>query len=660
MSLAAGFEQATEADWRRVVEQALKGASFDRLRAATDDGFTIEPLYAGRRDAVAGAGRSAGRPWTIVTRIEHPDLGEANRLILDDLNGGAGGIELVTVSSNHARGGGLMIDTLGDLERLLEGVLLDLVTIRVDAGHETRPILAMLLALADKKGIPLSSLDIHAVVDPVGCMAHKGMLSAPYDKMIPRLWDLLHYLETQDVKGSVVNADGRIWHAGGASDAQELAFTLAEAVLYLRAADAAGIEGGTPSQDRVGVVMAADADQFATIAKLRAMRRLWARVLDASGLEQRPLHLHAETAWRMMTRRDPWVNMLRTTVAAFAAGVGGADSVTVLPFTEAIGMPDEFARRIARNTQSILIEEANVHRVADPAAGSGAVEARTDALARKAWEIFREVEAEGGILASYKEGRVPARIAEVRQARMRRIATRRDPLTGTSAFANLGEGEVGVLHCSLPDFGFSARPLDLPRAGKGELTGAIIAAVQDGATLSDLTTARDHYEPFDTERLPDDRLAEPFEALRDAADRRFEDTGDRPAVFLATIGRIADFTARADWARNLFAAGGIAAVGGGETAAAGEDPQAVASAVTEAFSASGAKVACLCSSDALYAEHAVEVALALKEAGAAAVFFAGKPADLEDALKGAGVTFAHEGCDVLAVLAHAHDRLGLG
>lgn len=652
IDLAKGFETAVETDWQRLVDKALKGASLDTLRTSTQGHSVIEPLYAGRRDTAAEAGRAAGKPWTIITRIEQPDLSAANRLILDDLNGGAGGLDLIMTASNHARGAGLVIETLADLEQLLDGVYLDLVSIRIDGGHEGRPLVAMFMALAEQRGIPLSSLDVRAAVDPIGCMAHNGWLSAPVELMAPRLWDLLHHAEKHGLTGSMASADGRIWHAAGASEAQELAYTLASAVTYLRTIDGSNVDGLLP-QDRLEVVLAADADQFATIAKFRAMRRLWARVLDASGLEQRPLHIHAETAWRMMSRRDPWVNMLRSTVAAFAAGVGGADSVTVLPFTEALGVPDEFARRIARNTQTILLEESNLHRVADPAAGSGAVEARTEELAREAWALFQGVEAEGGIAQAFIGGKVAPAIAEVRAERTRRIATRRDPLTGTSAFANLAEAAVSVLPVRQPDLGYSARALDLPLPGKGELTTALVTAFHDGATLTDMTVARGVEAPVQAAAIPIVRLAEPFEALRDAADKYLEKSGSRPEVFLATIGTLADYTARAGWARNFFAAGGL------ELAAA-ETGDDTSDAVDEAFRASGAKIACLCSTDALYAEHAVETVQALKAAGADAVYLAGRPGSGADGLSAAGVAeFIHEGCDVLSVLRHAHDQLGL-
>ncbi len=651
IELAGGFSAVDEAGWMEAAEAALKGRPFDRLRSQTIDGLPIEPIYRGRRDASALAGRAAGMPWTVVARVELPDPAQANALLLEDLENGAGGLSLVFAPSKHARGAGLSIDTLAEMDRLLENVLLDLIHIRIDGGYVTRSSLALLVALAERRGIDPSALQVTAEIDPIGGFAQKGWTSGTLEAMAPRLWDLVHYCEDIGLKGALTSADGRIWHAAGASEAQELAYTLATAVTYLREIDRAGRDGLQP-QSRVSVAMAADADQFATIAKLRAMRKLWARVLDACGLEQTPLEIHAETAWRMMTRRDPWVNMLRTTVAAFAAGVGGADSVSVLPFTEALGVPDSFARRVARNTQTILIEESNLHRVADPAAGSGAVEALTDELVREAWKLFQGVEAEGGIEQCVRYGSVHTAIARSRAARSRLIASRRAPLTGTSSFPNLAEKPVRVLTFEPHELGVSTADIVLPKPGHGELTAALVDAAKSGVCTVDLARARDELRRVDGEPLPTHRLAEPFEALRDASDAWLNQNGRRPSVLLANFGRVTDFTARSTWAKNFFEAGGIEA----QASEALTDGESAAAALR----GTAADIVCLCSSDALYAEQAVEMAEALKGAGAAHVYLAGKLADDDGKLAEAGVeAMLYEGCDVLAMLGLIHANLGL-
>jgi methylmalonyl-CoA mutase len=378
-------------------------------------------------------------------------------------------------------------------------------------------------------------------------------------------------------------------------------------VAYLRMLEAGGHDLER-ARDAIGVVLVADADEFLTIAKFRAMRRLWAQVEAACGLAPKPLRLHAETAWRMMTRRDPFVNILRATMAAGSAGLGGADVVTALPYTLALGLPDAFARRVVRNSQIVLIEESNLARVADPAAGAGAFEALTQNLVEAAWDAFQAIEREGGIVASLRQGRIQARIAETRAVRARNVATRREALTGASEFPFLAEKPVAVL----------------------DVAAAPRSPSSDGA-------------------LPSHRLAEPYEALRDASDAYLARTGRRPALFLANLGTVAVFNARATFAANAFAAGGIEALDNEGFS----DPDALAA----AFRASGASIACLCSSDAVYATQGVVAADALRGAGATTIYLAGKPADLMDALRAAGVdAFLHAGCDLLALLGEALGR----
>ncbi len=239
-------------------------------------------------------------------------------------------------------------------------------------------------------------------------------------------------------------ADGRVVHDAGGSEAQELAFVLAVAVAYLRALEASGMPLDA-ARDMIYARMSADADQFLTMAKFRALRKLWARIEQACGLEPSPLFVAADSAWRMLSRRDTDVNMLRATMATFAAGLGGANSITVLPHTLALGLPDAFARRVARNTQLILLEESNLAKVTDPAAGSGGIELLTTQLCTRAWELFREIEKAGGIWAALESNWLQRQVSDVRKAREKNVARRKDVITGVSEFANLSEKSSGVL-----------------------------------------------------------------------------------------------------------------------------------------------------------------------------------------------------------------------
>jgi methylmalonyl-CoA mutase len=300
---------------------------------------------------------------------------------------------------------------------------------------------ALLVALAERRGHPVAALDLDLGLDAIAALAATGRMSASWEVVAARCVDTLNGLAERGYGGSVFRADGRPFHEAGASEAQELAAVLAAAVAYLRALEAGGHDLGR-ARDSLSFLLVADADEFLTVAKLRAFRRLWARVEMACGLGPKPARLHAETAWRMTTRHDPHVNLLRGTLAAFSAGIGGADGITVLPFTAALGLADGFARRLARNTQLILLEEAHLWRVSDPVAGAGAFEALTDALAERAWTLFQDIESEGGVAASLEAGSLQGRMAAARAGRERDIARRKSPITGTSEFPNLEEEPV--------------------------------------------------------------------------------------------------------------------------------------------------------------------------------------------------------------------------
>ncbi|MGA0561031.1 methylmalonyl-CoA mutase family protein [Ancylobacter sp. VNQ12] len=607
----ASFPTASREDWLKLVEGVLKGAPYDkRMLTRTADGYTLDALPERRRAAGVIAGRPAGAPWKIIARIDHDDAALANDQLLEDLNGGADGATLVFASAPSAGGFGLPVRH-EELVRVLHGVMPELVTLRVEAGRYQGRDIALLLARQFEAFDP-ARLDIRFGLDPIGDFAALGAAPIEWDALSARLGQTVATLRARGLAAPMVRADGRLHHAAGATDAQELAAVLATATAYLRTLEAAGL-ALEDAAAAIEVALTADVDQFATQAKPRAFRQLWAAALGACGVEARPVALHMETAWRSLTRRDPYVNLLRGTVAAFAAGVGGADSLAVLPFTQGLGLPDSAARRLARNTQIILIEESNIHRVADPNAGAGAIEERTEKLASTAWELFRQIEREGGMVESLSSGAWQHRIAAARATRAKDVAARRLPLTGTSEFPLVGESVPSVL---------------------APARHAAAALPAEGALLC--------------EPLAAGRLAAPFERLREAA----EAANPAPLAFLAGLGTPADFTARAGFARTFLEAGGIEAPPNDGFA----DPAALA----EAFRASGARLACLCSSDAVYATQAVTAAQTLKQAGAELVLLAGKPGEQETAWRAAGMDgFLFAGADLLEVLGDLHARLGI-
>jgi methylmalonyl-CoA mutase len=610
ISLGAEFPPASRDDWLKLVRAALKDRPLERLTTRTYDGIAVEPLYPRATDARPVAAPQGA--WAVHARVDHPDPATANAEALHELENGATGLTLVFAGSAGAYGYGLPGDP-ASIARALEGVHLDAIPIELQTAEPTREAADHVAALVKARGHAPGAVNIRFGHDALGAHTLTGTLPIPYSELMPRFAEHVGSLAKQGYTSPLMAADGRVVHNAGGSEAQELAYVIAVAVAYLRALEGAG----TPLDAARGMIefrLTADADQFLTVAKFRALRKLWARVEQACGLSPKRAFVSAETAWRTMTQRDPYVNMLRGTIAAFSAGVGGADAIAVLPFTSALGLPDRFARRIARNTQLLLLEESNVAKVADPAAGSGGIEALTGELCRAAWVLFQEIEAAGGAPAALEKGLLQDKIAKTRAEHEAAVGRRKDALTGTSDYPLLSEAAVQVL---------SATPVPL------------------GAPMANVT-----YPP-----LKPVRFAAPFEQLRDASDRMLTTTGARPKIFLANLGSLAEFTPRATFARNFFEAGGIEAVT--NDGFKGQDD------MIAAFKASGAKLACLCSSDAVYERDAAGAARALRTAGTTHIYLAGRPKDA-DALTAAGVgTFIFAGCDVLATLRAAHGNLGI-
>jgi methylmalonyl-CoA mutase len=557
------------------------------------------------------AARPLAAPWQIMQRIDHPDAAQANAQALSDLENGATGLEIEFAGGSGARGFGLTDATDKTLARLFEGVFFD-----AGIAIALNPVLGRgnageaLADLIESSGVDPSKVNLRFNYQALSTMAVRGATAAAWPEFEKPFAKVIGGLIGRGFKGPFALADARPVHDAGGSEAQELAFALALGVAYLRALEAGGIELDV-ARTALSFRLSADADQFLTMAKFRALRLLWARIEQACGLAPKPAFVAAETAWRMLTQRDPYVNMLRATMATFSAGLGGADAVTVLPHTLALGLPNPFARRVARNTQLVLLEESNLAKVSDPAAGSGGIETLTQALCEAAWALFQEIEKTGGVFAALEQGFIQRKIAATRTVREQNIARRKEVLTGATEFPNLHEAHIAVLN---------VKPIAAAPYGEAKIK-------------------------FDA--LPPMRLAAPFEALRDRSDQILKDRGARPKMFLANLGTPADFTARATFAKSFFETGGIEAI----DTEGFNDPAALAA----AFKASGAALACLCSSDKVYAAQAATAAKALQAAGARHIYLAGRAGEQEAALRAAGVNeFVFAGGDALTVLQQAY------
>ena len=599
---AAQFASFGEADWRRAAEAALKGAGFATLVSRAADGIELLPLYP-RREGPRALGGGGG--WRVLARLDHPDSAAANDQARDDLANGADGLQVVFAGAAGAYGFGLAKSDSATLHRAFEGVRFDAAQrFELDLGPNGESQATGFAALVARSGVAPKTVDVAFGLDPVGALARSGRAPRPWSAEAAALAKVASFLAAQGFAGPYLAADARCVHAAGGTSAQELGFALSAAVAYLRALAEGGFSREAAAA-AIGFRLAADADEFFTLAKFRALRLMWGRVRSACSLEAAPARVHGESAWRTMCARDPYVNVMRGASAAFAAGLGGADSVSVLPHTQALGLPDALARRLARNAQRILLDESHLGFVADPAAGAGVFEALTATLCENGWAVFQSLERAGGAPLALRAGIFQGEVAEA-AARIADDAARLKALiTGVSAHADLAEAPVDVLPATPPAFEFV-----------GEVFAAPLAAL---------------------------RLAEPFERLRDSARKR---DGARPKAFLAAIGPLSRHGQRAGFARDLFEAGGLDTIAG----PSGDDPAASAA----RFKASGAAIACLCGDDEGYSAHGHAFARALRAAGVRWLALAGRPGEAANAWREAGVDdFLFVGGDAVAALRRA-------
>jgi methylmalonyl-CoA mutase len=402
-------------------------------------------------------------------------------------------------------------------------------------------------------------------------------------------------------------------------------------------------------------------DVFVEIAKLRAARLTWAKVMATCGADaaSQVMLIDARTSLRTKTQRDPWVNMLRDTGECFSAAVGGADVITALPFDELLGQSDDFGARMARNTQQLLRYESNVHRVVDPAGGSWYVEAITDGLARKAWEKLSTFEKAGGFVKVLLGGSLQQELAQALEAERKAVETRKLAITGVNEFPHVKEEPLARAQADLSRAAQRAKDAEAQSQtalshvsfSSGKLVEQAIQAVAQGAAFASVRAAMRSGTPAQAPALLRERLSQPFERLRDAADHFAAKTGKRPAVFLANLGSIPEHKARAGFAQNYLEAGGFATLG--------NDGFASADDAAEAFAKSGAEIAVLCSSDAVYAELAGPAARAIQAKSAKAIVLAGNPGPAEPGYREAGVTdFIFVGTNVVQALRSLLERVG--
>ncbi|MBM37059.1 MAG: methylmalonyl-CoA mutase [Acidimicrobiaceae bacterium] len=594
--------------WAAAASSSLSHKNLDELTTSTFDGIERLPLYTRQRNGTrrnqtglpgessfARGSRASGNILGWEVRQSHFSTRKGvNDHILADLENGATAITLKGAPESPDA-----------LRSVLAGVYFDLAPVHLSPGSSITQASALLEVCADDQS-HAELLRNNLGFDPVGRLARTGHSVLGLDEGLAECAETASQLSVTFPKVTPVSIDGSVWADAGASDTQELGAVLSAGVLWIRTLMNSGL-GINDISSKIELTLSAGPDQFLTTAKIRAARICWARIVKACGgnPSQSPLFVHVETSRSMMTKTDSWVNMLRSTAACFAAAVGGADAITVAPFDSASGLSNETGLRLARNTQLILQEETKLCSVIDPAGGSWYIEELTDHVALSSWEIFQELERCGGLDKALLSGQWQASIAQTRDKRLEALSDRSTPLTGTSEFPNLDE-------------------LELEREPLPEET---------------TTLGEKRCEP-----LPLFRWSAPFEQMREAA----EFSSDRPLLFLANLGGIATHAARSAFAKNLFESGGIRV--------ADNDGFDTPSACAEAFSSSGCRIACICSSNDVYSESALEVARQLRSAGAEQIYLAGT-SDLVDGHRGEIDDFVYLGCNVLDALTPIHQLL---
>jgi methylmalonyl-CoA mutase len=432
-------DATVRARWTALVEKTLKGQSFDEaLTVKTPDGLTIQPLYTAQDGVVVARdlrARDAERPWDLRMRAANPDPARAAKDILVDLEGGAASVLLAV---DPAGVNGVAIGSADDMAKALGTVLIDLATVALDAGYLGPKAADWLGALA--KAAPNAPMAFH--MDPLTTFATTGVSPGPVEAHIFNAANVGARLATTYAKASLFLATGRAAHEAGGSNTEELAVMTASALAYAKALVRAGLSMEEAFK-RVTLSVSLDGEYFTGVAKVRAARTLWARLTQACGVEI-PATIEARSSGRMLTTKDAWTNLLRLTSAGFAGAVGGADTIVLGAFTDAIGLPTTFGRRQARNTQLVLMEESHLGRVADPAGGAWYLDSLTDQIARAAWGGFQAIETAGGIVKALESGVVAAAVDATRAAQQAAFADKSRKILGVTAFPNADDKPAEV------------------------------------------------------------------------------------------------------------------------------------------------------------------------------------------------------------------------
>ncbi len=703
------FSAPAYEDWMAEVERLLKGKPYDKaMLTRTHEGITLQPMY--RKQDLEGLefvnSMPGHAPFVRGATLYHQEKGgwwvaqengcctaeEFNAILRRNLARGQTAIVLpldrasrMGYDPDHGDKDSVGVDgvsicTVEDLGKALDSVDLEKTPVFIQSGGSGMPYLGLYIALAKRNGYKPSKLQGAIAMDPLGELARMGKLSRTLDWSWVSIAEMTRWAHEHAPKLGTVWVHGEVYHDAGAHAVQELAFAMATGIEYLRALEEKGV---TPSEaaPHMRFSFGLGTHFFMEVAKLRAARLLWDRILEAGGVEDeslRKLWMHGRTSRFTKTFYDPYVNMLRATTEAFSGITGGVESLHVGPFDEELRDTDEFSRRIARNVQIILREEAHLEQITDPAGGSWYVEKLTDEVATQAWELLQTIEEQGGMAKALQAGQPQEMIARTVSDRAKALATRKDTLIGTNKYPNPTEkplstpaGRNGAYFekrmrqmeqvrssaSHKKEMTVLEKLNDLLDAGPETVAAAVIEAAAHGATVGEIVRTRTHEagETVEIEPIPQRRASEAFEALRRTVEQQREIQPGSCKVFLATLDRIGKYMPRFDFAASFFEVGGFEVI-----RTEGHDtPEAAAQAAIDAK----AHAVVIVGLDDAYTEGAATVARKVKEAfGDAQVILAGLPSDedFRDELIDAGVdTFIHLRSNLLEELTALAETMGV-
>ena len=652
-NLLAEFPEHTYEQWHAAAEALLKGASFEKLLVSTTyEDITIQPIYRyedianlkPRRDFPGSGSLIRGSHaegflkagWEVSQELKAASPAELNSMIHEGLSGGQSELNIaVGCGQAECCKGGVALHTVDDVKTALAGVAVDAVSTYWQTGASSVPVAALVIAAAEQLGIPAAKLRGGFENDPLGELVARGALHQSLNSRFDHMAALTAYAMESAPQLRTITVKGDVYHNAGATATQELAYIVATLVCYFEEMKARGLfpEGVLP---HVRIRLAVGSDYFMEISKIRAARWLWSKVAAAYGVENAPVHIHASTSKWNKTTYDAHTNMLRVTAEAFAAVIGGVDSLHIGPFDEISGTTDEFSRRIARNIHTILREECGLDRVIDPGGGSTYIEWLTDRIAAKSWEIFQGIEKQGGMLACLEDGSVQQSVEAVCKVKFENIRRRKDKIVGVNMYPDLKGKKLKVLS---PECKAAKAPPSMPEpapvtaSADASMVEQAIAAAKNGANKVSIAIAtgltNSDGAPTIT-ALPAHRAAEEYEALRDASAAFTAKTGAAPGILQLNIGPSGRYRLRADWTSSFFEAAGFSVDGARDFPSIGD--------AVDALKSSKAGIAVITSDDATYQESVAPLAAAAKFVRPdLTLLVAGAPGDHDAAWRAAGV-----------------------